>query len=254
MGTTEFIVAERESGWKRNGIRMERGATRAVDQQQYQAPRPHNRLQYAIRPYGAALGAAVTPAVDGAATVRPQLLHETGETVAIYKLGDAAPTIHESVFVADTATIIGKVSLEENASVWFGAAIRGDNELISVGQGSNVQEGAVLHTDPGYPLTIEANVTIGHQAMLHGCTIKEGALVGIQAVVLNGAVIGRNCLVGAGAVVTEDKVFPDNSLILGAPAKVVRELTEADITRMHRNTANYVERRAFFKAQLVRIG
>jgi carbonic anhydrase/acetyltransferase-like protein (isoleucine patch superfamily) len=180
--------------------------------------------------------------------------HGTGDIVAIYKLGDAAPTIHESVFVADTATIIGKVALEENSSVWFGAAIRGDNELISVGPGSNIQENAVLHTDPGYPLTIEANVTIGHQAMLHGCTIKEGALVGIQAVVLNGAVIGRNCLVGAGAVVTEGKVFPDNSLILGAPAKVVRELTEADIAGLRRNAANYAERRAYFKAQLVRIG
>ncbi|MGH8781141.1 gamma carbonic anhydrase family protein [Paraburkholderia sp.] len=174
--------------------------------------------------------------------------------MAIYKLGGAAPTIHESVFVADTATIIGKVSLDENASVWFGAAIRGDNEPITVGTGSNIQEGAVLHTDPGYPLTIEANVTIGHQAMLHGCTIKEGALVGIQAVVLNGAVIGRNCLVGAGAVVTEGKVFPDNSLILGAPAKVVRELTDADIAGMRRNAATYVERREYFKAQLVRIG
>jgi len=174
--------------------------------------------------------------------------------VAIYKLGDAAPTIHESVFVADTATIIGKVSLEENASIWFGAALRGDNEPITVGAGSNVQEGAVLHTDPGYPLTIEANVTVGHQAMLHGCTVKEGALIGMQAVVLNGAVIGRNCLVGAGAVVTEGKVFPDNSLILGSPAKVVRELTEADITGMRRNTENYAERRGYFKAQLVRIG
>jgi carbonic anhydrase/acetyltransferase-like protein (isoleucine patch superfamily) len=174
--------------------------------------------------------------------------------VAIYKLGDAAPTIHESVFVADTATIIGKVSLEENASVWFGATLRGDNEPITVGVGSNVQEGAVLHTDPGFPLTIEANVTIGHQAMLHGCTIKQGALIGIQAVVLNGAVIGRNCLVGAGAVITEGKVFPDNSLILGAPAKAVRELTEADIAKMRRNTETYVERREYFKAQLVRIG
>lgn len=174
--------------------------------------------------------------------------------MAIYKLGDAAPNIHESVFVADTATIIGKVSLEENASVWFGAALRGDNEPITVGAGSNVQEGAVLHTDEGYPLTIEANVTVGHQAMLHGCTVKEGALIGMQAVVLNGAVIGRNCLVGAGAVVTEGKVFPDNSLILGAPAKAVRELTEADIAGIRRNTENYAERRGYFKAQLVRIG
>ncbi|MGV2287441.1 gamma carbonic anhydrase family protein [Trinickia sp. YCB016] len=174
--------------------------------------------------------------------------------MAIYKLGDAAPTIHESVFVADTATIIGKVTLEENASIWFGAALRGDNEPITVGAGSNVQEGAVLHTDEGYPLTIEANVTVGHQAMLHGCTVKEGALIGMQAVVLNGAVIGRNCLVGAGAVVTEGKVFPDNSLILGAPAKAVRELTEADIAGIRRNTENYAERRGYFKAQLVRIG
>jgi carbonic anhydrase/acetyltransferase-like protein (isoleucine patch superfamily) len=138
--------------------------------------------------------------------------------------------------------------------VWFGAAIRGDNEPITLGTGSNIQENAVLHTDPGFPLTIEANVTIGHQAMLHGCTIKEGSLIGIQAVVLNGAVIGRNCLVGAGAVVTEGKVFPDNSLILGAPAKAVRELTEADITRMHHGATHYAERRAFYKAQLVRIG
>jgi carbonic anhydrase/acetyltransferase-like protein (isoleucine patch superfamily) len=112
----------------------------------------------------------------------------------------------------------------------------------------------VLHTDPGFPLTIEPNVTIGHQVMLHGCTIKEGSLIGIQAVVLNGAVIGRNCLVGAGAIVTEGKVFPDNSLILGAPAKVVRELTETDIANMQRGTASYAERREYFKAQLVRIG
>ncbi|WJF91186.1 gamma carbonic anhydrase family protein [Paraburkholderia bonniea] len=174
--------------------------------------------------------------------------------MAIYKLGDTAPVIHESVFVADTATIIGQVTLEENASVWFGAALRGDNEPIRVGIGSNIQEGAVLHTDPGSPLTIEANVTVGHQATLHGCLIREGALIGIQAIILNGAVIGRNCLVGAGAVVTEGKVFPDNSLILGAPAKVVRELTAEDIASIHRNTANYVERRQYFKAQLVRIG
>src|SRR6185437_2811364 len=137
-----------------------------------------------------------------------------GDTVTIYKLGEAAPTIHESVFIADSANIIGHVTVEENASVWFGATIRGDNEPITIGAGSNVQENAVLHTDPGFPLTIERNVTVGHQVMLHGCTIKEGSLIGIQAVILNGAVIGRNCLVGAGAIVTEGKVFPDNSLIL----------------------------------------
>ncbi|SAL62638.1 hexapeptide repeat-containing transferase [Caballeronia terrestris] len=174
--------------------------------------------------------------------------------MAIYKLGDEAPTIHESVFLADTATIIGRVTLEENSSVWFGAALRGDNEPIMVGRGSNVQEGAILHADPGFPLTIEANVTVGHQAMLHGCTVKEGSLIGIQAVVLNGAVIGRNCLVGAGAVVTEGKVFPDNTLILGSPAKAIREITEADIARMQSATASYADRREYYKAQLVRIG
>ncbi len=174
--------------------------------------------------------------------------------MAMYKLGEHAPTIHESVFVADTATIIGQVTLDENASVWFGASIRGDNEPIRVGAGSNIQEGAVLHADPGYPLVIEANVTVGHQAMLHGCTIREGALVGIQAVILNGAVIGRDCLVGAGAVVTEGKVFPDRSLILGAPAKVVRQLTDEEVARLESNAAGYVRRRALFKEQLVRIG
>jgi carbonic anhydrase/acetyltransferase-like protein (isoleucine patch superfamily) len=174
--------------------------------------------------------------------------------MAIYKLGEAAPTIHETAFVAESATIIGSVTLHENTSVWPGAVIRGDNEPIVVGYGSNVQEGSVLHTDPGFPLKIAAHVTIGHQAMLHGCTLQEGALIGIQAVVLNGAVIGRNCLVGAGAVVTEGKVFPDNMLILGAPAKVVRELDTAEIEQMHKNTANYAKRRQYFKANLVRIG
>jgi carbonic anhydrase/acetyltransferase-like protein (isoleucine patch superfamily) len=190
----------------------------------------------------------IVPARDTGPAANP------GDNVTIYKLGDDAPTIHESVFVADTAAIIGKVVLEENASVWFGATIRGDNEPIVIGEGSNVQEGAVLHTDPGCPLTVARDVTIGHQAMLHGCTIGEGSLIGIQAVVLNRAVIGRNCLVGAGAVVTEGKTFPDNSLILGAPAKVVRTLTDEDIARMRTNTQNYAQRRVYFKEQLVRIG
>lgn len=174
--------------------------------------------------------------------------------MAIYKLGDDAPTIDETTFVADTATIIGKAVLAKNTSVWYGAVIRGDNELITVGENSNVQEGAVLHTDPGFALTIEDNVTIGHQAMLHGCTIRSGALIGIQAVVLNGAVIGRNCLVGAGAVVTENKIFPDNSLILGAPARVVRTLSDDDVARLRRNAQVYVERRQTFKTSLTRIG
>lgn len=172
----------------------------------------------------------------------------------IYKLGEHAPTIHESVFVADTATILGKVTLDEHASVWFGAAIRGDNDPIAIGDGSNIQESAVLHTDPGRPLTIGRNVTVGHQAMLHGCTIGDGSLIGIQAVVLNGAVIGRNCLVGAGSVVTENKTFPDRSLILGAPARVARELTDEEVAGLAQVAQSYIDRRELFKAQLVRIG
>lgn len=171
----------------------------------------------------------------------------------IYQLGDVAPEIAPSAYITDSANIIGKVKIEAGASIWFDVTIRGDNELISVGENSNVQEGCILHTDPGYPLTIGNNVTVGHQAMLHGCSIGEGALIGIQAVVLNGAKIGKNCLVGAGALVTEGKEFPDNSLIIGAPAKAVRQLTEADIAGMHRNTANYAERAQTYKTQLKRI-
>lgn len=173
--------------------------------------------------------------------------------MAIYRIGERTPQIDDTAFVAETASIIGDVRLQKNTSVWPGAAVRGDNEPITVGENSNIQEGAVLHADPGFPLTVGTNVTVGHQAMLHGCTIGEGSLIGIQAVILNGAVIGRNCLVGAGAVVTEGKQFPDNSLIVGAPAKVIRELSEEAIRAMHGNTAEYVERRGLFKDQLVRL-
>jgi carbonic anhydrase/acetyltransferase-like protein (isoleucine patch superfamily) len=173
--------------------------------------------------------------------------------MAIYQLGDLTPDIDPSCFVADSAQVIGKVKLAANASVWFNATIRGDNELISIGENSNVQESSVLHTDPGMPLTIGANVTVGHQAMLHGCTIGDGTLIGIQAVVLNGARIGRNCLVGAGALVTEGKEFPDNSLIVGSPAKAVRQLDEAAIARMQAGAEVYVKRAQLFKTQLHRI-
>ena len=174
--------------------------------------------------------------------------------MAIYKLGTTSPSIAESAFVADNNAVIGNVTIHDNASVWFGATIRGDNDLITIGRNSNVQEGAVLHTDPGYQLTIEDNVTVGHQAMLHGCSIGAGTTVGMQAVILNGARIGRNCLVGAGALVTEGKEFPDNSLIIGVPAKVMRTLSEEDIAGMHRNTDRYVERAQYFKTKLERIG
>lgn len=174
--------------------------------------------------------------------------------MAIYQLGEHAPDIDPSAYVTDTANVIGKARIEAHASIWFDVTIRGDNELITVGENSNVQEGCVLHTDPGYPLTIGKSVTVGHQAMLHGCTIGEGSLIGIQAVILNGAKIGKNCLVGAGALVTEGKEFPDNSLIIGAPAKTARALSEEDIARMHGNTANYVKRGQLFKKDMKRIG
>ncbi|RJG06466.1 gamma carbonic anhydrase family protein [Noviherbaspirillum cavernae] len=174
--------------------------------------------------------------------------------MAIYQLGEHVPDIDSSAYIADSANVIGKAKIEANASVWFDVTIRGDNELITVGENSNLQEGCVLHTDPGFPLTVGRNVSVGHQAMLHGCTIGEGSLIGIQAVILNGARIGKNCLVGAGALVTEGKEFPDNSLIIGTPAKVVRMLNEEDIVRMQRNASNYVARGRLFKEQLKRIG
>lgn len=174
--------------------------------------------------------------------------------MALYQLGAEAPEIDPSAFVADSASVIGKAKIESGASIWFGVTIRGDNECITVGANSNVQDGCVLHTDPGYPLDIGNDVTVGHQAMLHGCTIGEGSLIGIQAVILNGAKIGRNCLVGAGALITEGKEFPDNSLILGAPAKVARTLSAEDVAGLRRNSAIYVLRAQIFKTELKRIG
>ncbi|CAN5176723.1 gamma carbonic anhydrase family protein [soil metagenome] len=174
--------------------------------------------------------------------------------MAIYQLGEISPEIDPSAYITDSANIVGKVRIEANASIWFDVTIRGDNELITVGENSNVQEGCILHTDPGCPLTIGKDVTVGHQAMLHGCSIGDGSLIGIQAVILNNAKIGRNCLVGAGALVTEGKEFPDNSLIIGSPAKAVRTLTPEAIAGMHGNTDNYVKRGQFFKTKLKRIG
>ena len=174
--------------------------------------------------------------------------------MALYRLRDHAPQVPASAYVAAEATLVGRVTLGERASVWFGAVARGDNEPITIGDESNVQEGAVLHADPGFPLAIGRRVTIGHQAMVHGCTIGDGSLIGIQAVVMNGAVIGRDSIVGAGAIVTEGKRFPERSLILGAPAKVVRELTEADLKNLAAAADGYVQRAGAFRAELVRVG
>jgi carbonic anhydrase/acetyltransferase-like protein (isoleucine patch superfamily) len=145
----------------------------------------------------------------------------------IYVLDDITPQCAESAWLAETAVLIGRVVLEEETSVWFGAVLRGDNEEIRIGRGSNVQENAVLHTDMGYPLSIGANCTIGHKAMLHGCTIGEGSLIGMGATILNGAKIGKGCLIGACALITEGKEIPDGALVMGAPGKVIR-LLDAD--------------------------
>jgi carbonic anhydrase/acetyltransferase-like protein (isoleucine patch superfamily) len=170
--------------------------------------------------------------------------------MAVYQLGDVSPTVAASAYIAPNATVLGNVVLAENVTVWFGATLRGDNDAINIGAGSNVQDGAVLHTDPGFPLSIAANVSIGHQAMLHGCTVGEGSLIGIQTIVLNGAIIGKGCLIGAGAIITERKVFADGSLIFGAPAKVIRELSAQERENLLKVAVNYAERGAYYRDHL----
>lgn len=173
--------------------------------------------------------------------------------MAVFRLGDAVPSIDATAWVAEGAQVIGDVVLGPSSSVWFGATLRGDNTRLLVGRASNIQEGTVIHSDPGIPVSIGEEVTVGHQAMLHGCTIGDGSLIGIQAIVLNGAVIGKQCLVAAGAVVTEGKVFEDGWLILGAPAKAVRRLTPEETARLARSAAGYVAKAQRFRTELVRI-
>ncbi len=173
--------------------------------------------------------------------------------MAIYRLGELTPQVAASAYVADEAVVIGNVTLGERVTVLPGAVIRGDNDSISVADDSNLQDGAVLHADPGYPLKVGAAVTVGHQAMLHGCTIGDGSLVGIQAVIMNGAVIGAECLIGAGAIIPEGKRFADRSLILGAPARLRRELGDEDIDGLRAAAASYVERGALYRRDLKRL-
>lgn len=173
--------------------------------------------------------------------------------MAIYRLGDDSPLIAETAYLATEATVIGRVTLEPDVSIWPNAVLRGDTEPIHVGEGSNVQDGAVLHADPGFPLSLGANVTVGHQATLHGCTVGAGSLVGIQAVVLNGAAIGRHCLVAAGSVITEGKKFRDGSLILGTPAKVIRDLSEDEVARILGTAKRYVARGQDYRRRLHRV-
>ena len=168
----------------------------------------------------------------------------------MYELDGVAPKLDDSSWVAPDANVIGNVVLEADPSVWFGSTLRGDNETITVGAGSNVQENTVMHTDPGYPLRIGKNCTIGHKAMLHGCTIGDNSLIGMGATVLNGAKIGKNCLIGAGALITEGKEIPDGSLVMGAPGKVVRQLDEAAITGLTMSAKHYQDNAKRFKAGL----
>ena len=174
--------------------------------------------------------------------------------MALYQLDTLSPTVHESAWVADNAQVMGNVHLAEDSSVWFGVVIRGDTETISVGRGSNIQDNSVLHADMGLPLTIGENVTVGHQVMLHGCTVGDGSLIGIQAVVLNGAKIGKNCLVGAGSLVTEGKEFPDGSMILGSPAKAVRQLSPEQIEGLKMSAKHYVDNARRYKTGIKKVG
>jgi len=173
--------------------------------------------------------------------------------MTLYALDGVRPDCHAESWVAPTADVIGKVALAKDSSVWWQAVLRGDNELIAVGDGSNVQDFSMLHTDPGFPLSIGKNVTIGHHVTLHGCTIGDGALIGIGSTILNGAKIGDNCLVGAGALITEGKVFGPGSLIVGSPAKVIRQLNEQQIAGLQLNALHYVENARRYRSGLTAI-
>ncbi|MQY43963.1 gamma carbonic anhydrase family protein [Epibacterium sp. SM1969] len=173
----------------------------------------------------------------------------------LYRLGDLSPSLPENgdYWIAPDARVIGQVSIGEGSSIWWGCVLRGDNELIVLGKGSNIQEHCVLHVDPGYPLTIGANCTIGHKAMLHGCTIGDGSLIGMGATVLNGAKIGKNCLIGAGALVTEGAEIPDGSLVVGMPAKVKRQLSDEAIANLAKSAEKYRWNKDQFRTQLEQI-
>ncbi|TCL09440.1 carbonic anhydrase/acetyltransferase-like protein (isoleucine patch superfamily) [Shimia isoporae] len=172
----------------------------------------------------------------------------------LYELDGVSPQKDDSAWIAPDANVIGNVVLEPDTSIWFGCTLRGDNETITIGAGSNVQENTVMHTDPGYALTIGTNCTIGHKAMLHGCTIGDGSLIGMGATVLNGAKIGRNCLIGAGALITEGKEIPDGSLVMGAPGKVVRQLDEAAIMGLQMSAQHYQQNAKRFATGLRPVG
>jgi carbonic anhydrase/acetyltransferase-like protein (isoleucine patch superfamily) len=174
--------------------------------------------------------------------------------MTIYQLDEHTPQVHPTAFVAESAQVVGRVTLGEGSSVWFNTVIRADNEPMTIGAGSNIQDGSVLHSDTGFPLSVGERVTVGHQVVLHGCTVGDESLIGIGAVVLNGAKIGKHCLVGAGSLVTEGKEFPDGSMILGSPAKVVRQLTPEQIDGLRRSAQHYIANAQRFQAGLKKVG
>ena len=173
--------------------------------------------------------------------------------MTIYQLDEHTPQVHPTAFVADSAQVVGRVTLGEGSSVWFNTVIRADNEPMTIGAGSNIQDGSVLHSDTGFPLSVGERVTVGHQVVLHGCTVGDESLIGIGAVVLNGAKIGKHCLVGAGSLVTEGREFPDGSMILGSPAKVVRQLTPEQIDGLRRSAQHYIANAQRFQAGLKKV-
>ena len=173
--------------------------------------------------------------------------------MAIYQLGEWQPDIAESAWVAGSAEVIGRVTLEADVNIWFGSILRGDTEFLHLGAGTNVQDGSVLHADKGFPLQVGPRVSIGHHVTLHGCSVGEGTLIGMGAVVLNGAKIGKHCLVGAGALVTEGKEIPDGSLVVGSPARVIRPLSAEQIQGLEANAAHYIENARLYAAQMKKI-
>lgn len=171
----------------------------------------------------------------------------------LYQLGKLSPNVEKSSFIAPNASVIGNVELGENTSIWFNVVIRADLAQVKIGKNSNIQDGSILHVDEGFPITIAQNVTVGHKAMLHGCSIDEGSLIGINAVVLNGAKIGKHCLIGANALVTENMIIPDGSLVLGSPAKVVKQLDEKTKIMIAEGASHYVHSNHQYKAELKKI-
>lgn len=173
--------------------------------------------------------------------------------MSIYCLGNKAPQLPPTVWIAPNATVIGDVRCAANVSIWWNAVLRGDNDPITIGESTNIQDGSVLHTDAGVPMDLGRDITVGHMVMLHGCVIGDGSLIGIKSVILNGAVIGRHCLIGANTLIPEGKVIPDRSLVMGSPGKIVRELTDEQIARIARSAAHYVQNAQRYRQSLMEL-